>query len=92
MSSWKFFVSVECTKLSMLIFAVFGDHFHMFILPGDFMKHGVNGDDFYFIKQQRRVIGENQDGGVGRHTAPPRTTRTDRESNSKGDQHQGNRK
>ena len=35
---------------------------------------------------------ENQDGGVGRHTAPPRTTRTDRESNSKGDQHQGNRK
>ena len=28
---------------------------------------------------------ENQDGGVGRHTAPPRTTRTDRESNSKGD-------
>ena len=26
---------------------------------------------------------ENQDGGVGRHTAPPRTTRTDRKSNSK---------
>ena len=23
----------------------------------------------------------NQDGGIGRHTAPPRTTRTDRESN-----------
>ena len=37
-------------------------------------------------------VEENQDGGVGRHTAPPRTTRTDRESNSKGDQHQGNRK
>ena len=35
---------------------------------------------------------ENQDGGVGRHTAPPRTTRTDGESNSKGDQHQENRK
>ena len=35
---------------------------------------------------------ENQDGGVGRHTAPPRTTRTDRELNSKGDQHEGNRK
>ena len=35
---------------------------------------------------------ENQDGGVGRHTAPPRTTRTDRESNSKGDHHQGHRK
>ena len=39
-----------------------------------------------------RPIAENQDGGVGRHTAPPRTTRTDRESNSKGDQHQENRK
>ena len=38
------------------------------------------------------VQDQNQDGGVGRHTAPPRTTRTDRESNSKGDQHQGNRK
>ena len=35
---------------------------------------------------------ENQDGGVGRHTAPPPTTRPDGESNSKGDQHQGNRK
>ena len=34
----------------------------------------------------------NQDGGVGRHTVPPHTTRTDRESNSKGDRHQGNRK
>lgn len=54
MSSWKFFVSMECTKLSMLILAVFRDHFHMFTLPGDFMKHGVNGDDFYFIKQQRK--------------------------------------
>ena len=41
------------------------------------------------IKEKER---ENQDGGVGRHTAPPRTTRTDRESNSKGDQQQGNRK
>ena len=26
---------------------------------------------------------ENQDGSIGRHTAPPRTTRTDRKSNSK---------
>ena len=41
---------------------------------------------------QKIKIRENQDGGVGRHTTPPRTTRTDRESNSKGDQHQGNRK
>ena len=35
---------------------------------------------------------ENQDGGVGRHTAPPRTTRADRESNGRGVQHQGNKK
>ena len=26
---------------------------------------------------------ENQDGSIGRHTAPPRTTRTDRKSNGK---------
>ena len=32
----------------------------------------------------RSVILANQDGCVGRHTAPPRTTRTDRESNGKG--------
>ena len=39
-----------------------------------------------------RVILENQDGGIGRHTAPPRTTRTDRKSNGKGVRHQGNTK
>ena len=32
------------------------------------------------IKKKYR---ESQDGGIGRHTAPPRTTRTDRKSNSK---------
>ena len=42
--------------------------------------------------RKKDICGENQDGGVGRHTAPPHTTRTDRELNSKGDQHQGNRK
>ena len=31
---------------------------------------------------------ENQDGGIGRHTAPPRTTRTDRNSKGKEVQHQ----
>ena len=31
----------------------------------------------------RTLALENQDGGVGRHTAPPRTTRTDRKSNGK---------
>ena len=40
----------------------------------------------------KKLSYENQDGGVGRHTAPPRTTRTDRESNGKGVWHQGNRK
>ena len=35
---------------------------------------------------------ENQDGGVGRNTVPPRTTRTDGKSNDKGVRHQGNTK
>ena len=35
---------------------------------------------------------KNQDGGVGRHTATPRTTRTDRKSNGKEVRHQGNKK
>ena len=35
---------------------------------------------------------ENQDGGVGRHTASPHTTRTDRKSNSKEVQHQVDKK
>ena len=42
-----------------------------------------------FLKMENS---ENQDGGVGRHTAPPRTTRTDRELNGKGVRHQGNKK
>ena len=35
---------------------------------------------------------ENQDGGVGRHTAPPCTTRTDRKSNGKEVRHQVDKK
>ena len=35
---------------------------------------------------------ENQDGSVGRHTAPPRTTRIDRKSNSKEVRHQVDKK
>ena len=35
---------------------------------------------------------ENEDGGVGRHTAPPRTTRTDRKSNGKEVGQQGDKK
>ena len=34
----------------------------------------------------------NQDGGVGRYTAPPHTTRTDRKSNGKEVQHQVDKK
>ena len=30
------------------------------------------------------LLNENQDGGVGRHTAPPGTTRTDRKSKARG--------
>ena len=40
----------------------------------------------------RMLLAENQDGGVGGHTAPPRTTRTDRDSNGKGFRHEGNKK
>ena len=35
---------------------------------------------------------ENQDGSVGRHTAPPPTTRTDRKSNGKEVRHQVDKK
>ena len=35
---------------------------------------------------------ENQDGGLGRHTAPPRTTRADRKLNGKEVRHQGDKK
>ena len=35
---------------------------------------------------------ENQDGGIGRHTVPPRTTRTDRKLNSKEVPHQVDKK
>ena len=35
---------------------------------------------------------KNQDGGVGRHTAPPRTTKPDRKLNDKEVQHPGNKK
>ena len=38
------------------------------------------------------MLRENQDGGVGRHTAPPHTTRTDRKWNSKEVRHQGDKK
>ena len=46
---------------------------------------GQSGKDAVTGRVVKNLEGENQDGGVGRHTAPPHTTRTDRESNSKGD-------
>ena len=39
-----------------------------------------------------RRIPENQDGGVGRHTAPPHTARTDRKSNGREVRHQVDQK
>ena len=39
-----------------------------------------------------KVTTRNQDGGVGRQTAPPRTNRTDRKSKGKRVRHQGNKK
>ena len=44
----------------------------------------------FFMPKENSL--ENQDGGIGRHTAPPHTTRTDRKSNGKGVRHQGNKK
>ena len=41
------------------------------------------------IKEEiRKYLEENQDGGAGKHTAPPRTTRTDRKSNGREVRHQ----
>ena len=47
---------------------------------------------FSFAQEILITVGENQDGGVGRHTARPRTTRTDRKSNDKEVRHQGDKK
>ena len=44
------------------------------------------------INKIKESGGGIQDGGLGRHTAPPRTTRTDRKLNSQEVQHQGNKK
>ena len=43
------------------------------------------------LKNYRRFF-LNQDGGIGRHTVPPRTTRTDRGSNSREVRHQVDKK
>ena len=40
----------------------------------------------------RIKVGKHQDGGVGRHTAPPRTTRIDRKSNHREVRHQVDKK
>ena len=46
----------------------------------------------FIAPSNRKPHSENQDGGVGRHTAPPRTTRTDRKSNGKEVLHQVDKK
>ena len=43
----------------------------------------AQGTHWVFQQHKKTVAEENQDGGVGRHTVPPRTIRTDRKSNSK---------
>ena len=64
-------------------------------LPDHGKFHNFWGLRFLICKlgdKDRSCLGlRNQDGGVGRHTAPPRTTRTDRKSNGKEVQHQGNK-
>ena len=52
-------------------------------------KQNINKD---IVSLKNTLEEENQDGSVGRHTAPPRTTRTDRKSNGKEARHQGNKK
>ena len=44
------------------------------------------------LKSRDKIGLENQNGGVGRHTAPPRTTRTDRKSKDKEVPHQVDKK
>ena len=46
----------------------------------------------YSFDKPKDKLRENQDGGIGRHTAPPHTTRTDRKSNGKEVQHQVDKK
>ena len=42
--------------------------------------------------KDKEIMLENQDGGVSRHTEPPRTIRIDRKSNGKEVRHQGDKK
>ena len=44
------------------------------------------------VAKTSKTMLENQDDSVSRHSAPPRTTRTDRKSNGKEVPHQGNKK
>ena len=44
----------------------------------------------HFVKKY--FLKENQDGSIGRHTAPPHTTRTDGKSNGKEVRHQRKKK
>ena len=48
--------------------------------------------EIYLPVKKEKQFRENQDGGVGRHTAPPPTTRTDRKSNVKEVRHKVNKK
>ena len=50
----------------------------------DTAKVALRGKFIAIQAYLKKIETENQDGGVGRHTAPPRTSRTHAESNGKG--------
>ena len=53
------------------------------LLNNEWVKNEIREEIKQFLETNDNDLTENQDGGVGRHTVPPRTTRTDRKSNGK---------
>ena len=53
------------------------------LLNNEWVKNEIREEIKKFLETNDNDLTENQDGGVGRHTVPPRTTRTDRKSNGK---------
>ena len=65
----------------------------MEISPGAVFKNcGEFTHVVYGWLGNNKCLSENQDGDIGRHTVPPRTTRTDRKSNGKEVRHQVDKK
>ena len=81
-------------KTTEIISSIFSDH-NGLKLENKLKKKAQNHSNTWRLNNmllKNEWVGENQDGGLGRHTAPPRTTRTDRKSNGKEVRHQGNKK